>query len=103
MRQSPARYDRSREAAPAVNPSATRDTILAAAAPLFATGGVRGTTIRQIAAAANVNSQLIYYYFRDKHGLFRVVLEAAASRVDALLAQATHGADLPGTGWLVSS
>jgi TetR/AcrR family transcriptional regulator len=61
---------------------------LAAATSLFAVRGAQRTTIRQIAAAADVNSQLIYYYFHDKEGLFRAVLEGAASRVDALLAQA---------------
>jgi TetR/AcrR family transcriptional regulator len=68
--------------------SATRSTILAAATPLFASSGIQGTTIRQIAAAARVNSQLIYYYFGNKVGLFRAVLEGAASRVAALLAHA---------------
>jgi TetR/AcrR family transcriptional regulator len=68
--------------------SATRSTILAAATPLFASRGIQGTTIRQVAAAANVNSQLIYYYFGYKVGLFRAVLEDAASRVAALLAHA---------------
>jgi TetR/AcrR family transcriptional regulator len=68
--------------------SATRSTILAAATPLFASRGIQGTTIRQVAAAARVNSQLIYYYFGNKVGLFRAVLEGAASRVAALLAHA---------------
>ena len=66
----------------------TRDKILRASVPLFSSKGIRGTTIRKIAAAARVNSQLIYYYFRDKDGLFRAVLEAAAERVTRLLADA---------------
>jgi TetR/AcrR family transcriptional regulator len=90
MNRAPSQAHRSRKAAPAVNPSETRNKILEAATALFAANGAAGTTIRQIAAAAGVNSQLIYYYFRDKHGLFRAALEAAASRVDALLAQATE-------------
>lgn len=75
--------------------SATRSTILAAATPLFASSGIQGTTIRQVAAAARVNSQLIYYYFGNKVGLFRAVLEGAASRVAALLAHATVKNGLP--------
>ena len=78
--------------------SATRSTILAAATPLFASSGIQGTTIRQVAAAARVNSQLIYYYFGNKVGLFRAVLEGAASRVAALLAQATVKNGCPGNG-----
>jgi TetR/AcrR family transcriptional regulator len=61
-----------------------------AATSLFAANGARGTTIRQIAAATGTNSQLIYYYFGDKAGLFRAVLEAAAGRVDTLLAKAAR-------------
>jgi TetR/AcrR family transcriptional regulator len=79
----------SRKAAPAVNPPETRNKILEAATALFVVNGAAGTTIRQIADAAGVNSQLIYYYFHDKHGLFRAALEAAAGHVNALLAQAT--------------
>lgn len=75
--------------------SATRGRILMAATPLFSANGPQGTTIREIAAAAGVNSQLIYYYFRDKEGLLRVVLEGAARRVDALLARATEGDGTP--------
>ena len=68
--------------------SATKAMILAAATPLFASSGMQGVTIRQIAAAARVNSQLIYYYFGDKAGLFRAALEGAVGRVAALLARA---------------
>lgn len=95
MSRGQARSDRSRTTAPAENPSATRNKILAAATPLFATRGAQGTTIRQIAAAASVNSQLIYYYFRDKEGLFRAVLEGAATRVGVLLAEAAQGSGRP--------
>lgn len=76
------------EAEPDSASSDTKAAILAAATPLFASGGMRGTTIRQVAAAAGVNSQLIYYYFGDKAGLFRASLEGAAGRVAALLAHA---------------
>ncbi len=75
--------------------SATRSTILAAATPLFASSGIQGTTIRQVAAAARVNSQLIYYYFGNKEGLFRAVLECAAGRVADLLAHAAVSDGFP--------
>lgn len=73
----------------------TRQRLLAAAAPLFSANGARGPTIREIAAAAGINSQLIYYYFGDKDGLFLAVLQDAASRVDALLVRATRGYGSP--------
>jgi TetR/AcrR family transcriptional regulator len=67
--------------------TASRKRILVAATALFELYGARGTTIRQIADAAQVNSQLIYYYFGDKEGLFRAALEGAAERISALLAK----------------
>lgn len=67
--------------------------ILDAATVLFGLHGAQGTTVRQIAEAARVNSQLIYYYFGDKAGLFRAMLQRAAERVGVLLAhmQRTEG------------
>ena len=85
----------SRTAGAAPSAQATRERILAASVPLFVLGGIQGTTIRRIAAAARVNSQLIYYYFRDKHGLFRAVLEAEAARVSRLLTDATTASTSP--------
>jgi TetR/AcrR family transcriptional regulator len=57
-----------------VSDSASRTAILDAAEQLFARQGFRGTTIKQIAAAAGVNSALLYYYFADKETLYREVL-----------------------------
>ena len=88
MRKIPAAHPSRARVKPEPATSETRGTILAAASPLFASSGIQGTTIRQVAAAARVNSQLIYYYFGNKEGLFRAVLEGAASRVAALLAGA---------------
>lgn len=88
MSQNSARSQPRSAAEPDQATSATRAAILAAATPLFASSGMRAVTIRQIAAAARVNSQLIYYYFGDKVGLFRAALESAAGRVAALLARA---------------
>lgn len=95
MRQSAAPSQRKARTEPEPPTSATRSAILTAATPLFASNGIQGTTIRQVAAAAQVNSQLIYYYFGNKFGLFRAALEGAASRVAALLAHATVKNGLP--------
>lgn len=69
-----------------------RDAILSAAAELFAAQGFPGTTVKQIAAKANVNSALLYYYFEDKEGLYRSVLadliEASSRQIGASLADA---------------
>lgn len=95
MMKTPATSPSKSAVEPETATSATRGTILAAATPLFASSGIQGTTIRQVAAAARVNSQLIYYYFGNKEGLFRAVLECAAGRVADLLARAAVSDGLP--------
>jgi AcrR family transcriptional regulator len=52
----------------------TRDAILDAAERLFARQGFAATTIKHIAAEADVNSALLYYYFDDKETLYRETL-----------------------------
>lgn len=89
MRNVSSKRRRSRTAGADPSAQATRERILAASVPLFALRGIQGTTIRRIAAAARVNSQLIYYYFRGKDGLFRAVLQAEAARVSRLLTDAS--------------
>jgi AcrR family transcriptional regulator len=69
-------------------PCGARERILSTAKNLFSQQGFHPTSIRDIAAAAHVNSQLIYYYFGGKSGLRRAVLEDAADRVYALLQDA---------------
>ena len=60
-------------------PAPSRDLILDAAELLFATRGFAATTIKQIAAAANVNSALLYYYFENKETLYRETIRRILS------------------------
>ena len=53
---------------------ATQDAILDAAEELFASQGYAATSIKDIGQAAGANPALLYYYFRDKTGLYRAVL-----------------------------
>src|SRR5215468_10830647 len=55
----------------------TRERILKAAVRLFAERGYEATSIRTIAARANVNQAAINYHFKSKDGLYREVLRAA--------------------------
>jgi len=55
--------------------AATRGTILAAAARVFADTGLAGARIETLAAAAGVNKALLYYYFGSKERLYLAVLE----------------------------
>ena len=52
----------------------TKNKILSAAVELFASGGMKGTTVDSIAAAAGVNKQRIYAYFGSKEKLFIAAL-----------------------------
>jgi len=67
-----------------------RAKIMAAAEELFAARGYAGTPIRDIAAAAGVNGAMIHYYFGNKEGLYRSILETAATEVRALLKEAAR-------------
>ena len=53
----------------------SRDAILDAAERLFAARGLAATTVKQIGAAAGVNSALLYYYFPSKDALYDAVLD----------------------------
>jgi AcrR family transcriptional regulator len=53
----------------------TRERILAAAAEEFATKGLAGARVDGIAAAADCNKAMLYYFFTSKEGLYVEVLE----------------------------
>ena len=76
---------------PAVGDAAVRASLLDAARQLFLARGFAAVSIREIAAAAGVNAAMIHYYFGDKLGLYRAMLEAAAGpfreALERLLAQ----------------
>jgi TetR/AcrR family transcriptional regulator len=54
-----------------------RATLLGSARDLFLKYGYRAVSSRQIAAAAGVNPAMIHYYFDNKHGLYKAMLEEA--------------------------
>jgi TetR/AcrR family transcriptional regulator len=70
-------------------PEKTRAAILKAALEEFAQEGVAGARTDEIARSARVNKALLYYYFKDKEGLYSAVLEQVFSglysRVNAVL------------------
>jgi len=68
------------------HPDPSRDRILHAAIREFSEHGLAGARTGGIAEAARVNKALLYYYFRDKEGLYAAALEEVASKVagDAL-------------------
>ena len=64
-------------AAPAAADRETRERLLLVAAERFADRGVDDVSIREICAAAGANVAAVNYYFRDKAGLYREVVEYA--------------------------
>jgi AcrR family transcriptional regulator len=52
----------------------TREAILDAARTLFATHGLRGTTVRAIAERSGLSNTLLYYYFPKKNDLLDALL-----------------------------
>jgi TetR/AcrR family transcriptional regulator len=65
-----------------------RSALLDAASKLFLKHGFERVTARQIAAAAHTTPAMIHYYFTNKLGLFRAMLEQAIRPVRELLAGA---------------
>lgn len=63
------------------NNAPARSQLLAAARSLFAHRGLSGTTIRDIAKAANINSSMISYYFDGKEGLYKACIEEIAQNL----------------------
>lgn len=63
------------------HPDQSRDRILRAAIREFSEHGLAGARTGAIAAAARVNKALLYYYFRDKEGLYLAALQEVAGKV----------------------
>ncbi len=56
----------------------SKHELIAAAKVLFARKGLSGTSIRDIAQRAKVNSSMISYYFEGKEGLYKACIEEIA-------------------------
>ena len=66
-----------RRGRPSAGDAAVREALLATARRLFLARGFAAVTIRQVAAAAGSSPAMIHYYFGDKLGLYRAILEQA--------------------------
>lgn len=62
----------------------TKADILDVATAEFAEKGFSGARVDEIAAKTQTSKRMIYYYFRDKEGLFTAVLEQGYRRMRAL-------------------
>jgi TetR/AcrR family transcriptional regulator len=59
--------------------------LLEAAINLFAEKGYASTSVREITARAGVTKPVLYYYFKNKEGLFRAIMDTAAELQESLL------------------
>jgi TetR/AcrR family transcriptional regulator len=57
--------------------SNARERIMETAIALFAEKGYAGTSVREIVAAAGMSKPVLYYYFKNKEGLFYAILDWA--------------------------
>jgi AcrR family transcriptional regulator len=63
------------------DPAAVQADILRAARIEFAAHGLAGTRVQDIADRTQTSKRMIFYYYTDKEGLYRAVLEDAYRRV----------------------
>ncbi len=62
-----------------------RERLLSSAAAVFTRKGYAAATVREIVAAAGVTKPVLYYYFRNKEGIFLELMKAAGGTFDALI------------------
>jgi AcrR family transcriptional regulator len=66
------------------NPEGVQRSILDAARIEFAEKGLSGARVDEIAARVATAKRMIFYYFKDKQGLYIAVLEEAYARIRAI-------------------
>jgi len=71
----------------------TARALIAAARTLWATRGFAGASVRDVAAAAGVNSALVRYHFGSKLGLYKAVIDEALGRLGSSILEAVQGGD----------
>ena len=64
--------------------SGTRERILVSARELFARNGIGNTSIRAVAAAADVDSALVHHYFGTKEKLFAAAIQIPIDPMDVI-------------------
>nr|WP_199332266.1 TetR/AcrR family transcriptional regulator [Fischerella sp. FACHB-380] len=69
------------------DPEATQKQILDAAEAEFAKHGLSGARIEAIAKGAGVTTAMIHYYFENKEGLYKTVLQRPATEMHDMLEQ----------------
>lgn len=68
--------------------TARRAQLIDVARHVFATKGLEGTSVEELALAAGVSKPLVYEHFGGKEGLYEAVVAEDTRRLDAILADA---------------
>ncbi len=68
---------------------AARERLLAAALELFNEKGYAGTSVREIVAAAGVSKPVLYYYFKNKEGIYLELMNETYATFQGVLSQLT--------------
>jgi AcrR family transcriptional regulator len=63
-----------------------RQRLLGGATELFTQKGYAATTVREIVATAGVTKPALYYYFKNKEGIYVELMQEGFSKLDDLLA-----------------
>jgi TetR/AcrR family transcriptional regulator len=82
---------------PRRNAEATKTKIIGNAMQLFSKKGFDATTVDDIAGESGVNKALLYYYFKNKSGLYEAVMTQVLDAIHDAVAGASGGHDDPVT------
>jgi TetR/AcrR family transcriptional repressor of nem operon len=74
------------DSAPTTTPG-KRERLIGSAAELVHRHGAQGTTLAQVAEAADVPLGNVYYYFKTRDDLLRAVVDAQQQEIDDLLSR----------------
>ncbi|MER6176145.1 TetR/AcrR family transcriptional regulator [Streptosporangium sp. NPDC001681] len=74
---------------------AKRDQILKAAGPVLARNGLSGTTVEAVAKEAGLDRATVYYYFADKHAIFREAIHDGVAELVAELGEVAESSAPP--------
>lgn len=75
----------------ATSDAAIYERLLSAAREMFARKGYNGTTVREIVVAVGVTKPVLYYYFRNKEGLYLELLREPFAKLAAFLDEFLNG------------
>lgn len=64
-----------------------RDRLIQAAITLFSRKGYHATSVREICDAAGVTKPVLYYWFRNKEGIFQEIMRPGIAEHEATLAE----------------